>query len=126
MTTLHIDTKKFKEECEDARYRIECLTDADRATFAHIGHTSHRDLMRVFMEGNFRVTAAAAPSALTEADFRAELSVAARAAYLDGASTAQVNYLASLAVKAGERHPLGYTKLTKAEASRAISEYLKG
>lgn len=128
MTTLRIKTENFKEQCELARgcYFHTTQDWADyRAT-----HT-YREYLKGAISRSEYMTADALMAErlsikMTEEDFRAELSVAALASYLDGASAAQVNYLASLAFKAGERRSLGYNRLTKRDASRAINEYLKG
>lgn len=127
MTTLQrINTAKFKEDCEDVRYSLSLESDEDRARDARMGNSVHDKYRVMLADGAFRIKAAPEFKAPTYEDFRAELAVAARAAYLDGASQSQVEYLAKLAVQAGEQQAFGVSRLTKAEASRMINEYLKG
>lgn len=59
-------------------------------------------------------------------DHRAAFAVAARNAYLQGASEKQVDYLAKLAFDAGESTTYPDHMLTSRTASALISDYLRG
>lgn len=62
----------------------------------------------------------------TYEDHRAAFAVAARNAYLQGASEKQVDYLAKLAFDAGESTTYPDHLLTSRTASALISDYLRG
>lgn len=59
----------------------------------------------------------------TVADLRAELKTAQAAAYLDGATDAQVETIIRLAAAAGDFGEIGTTRLTGAAADRIISTF---
>lgn len=129
MTTLNrIKTDAFKEECEAARgcyFHTTPEWEAYRAT-----HT-YRQYLRENIDRDVYLTAdakmadrACVRKSSTVADLEAELSVAARAAYLDGATRDQISYLAKLAFAAGDRTGICGARLTKREASSLISSYL--
>lgn len=57
---------------------------------------------------------------------RAELSTAAMAAYLAGASDKQIDMIVSLCARKDDFAPMGYSHLTKAQASALINDLKAG
>lgn len=124
MTTLRIDTAKFKEACEEARYRYDGLTEEDHARNKRMGKTI-RDHYRFYLDvAEISVASTDSlyiPSRITTADeLRSELRVAAQAAQEFGATQAQIDFIVSLAVKANDFNVFSGGRLSKVEASRII------
>lgn len=112
-----INLAKFKHVTKNARIAWETTPENIRKL------TSYRDTLSFMLENeDFRVEkieAVAAP--VDKADeLRNSLTVAARAAYLDGATASQINYIVSLAVKNNDFNILAGGRLTKHSASLII------
>lgn len=113
----------FKEICTEAR---ESFTMQVEAGISENTRAAYRDVIKLLIEyANYEAAKSAAKPVVSDYDMLvAELGTAAVAAGQYGASRKQIEYLASLAIKAGDKTGVSSARLTKTEASRLIEGYL--
>jgi len=116
MTSLRINLKTFKSLCAELRDAWE--DDLAAADFA-----GKRDLYRDEIGSQRHLFVTEPPAPLTFESIRSDLSARATAAGQYGATKAQVDLLAKLALKAGDRHVMSSGTLTKKTASLLIDSY---
>lgn len=110
MTILRINTSEFKHVCRSIREEIPSMFNPAEESIYSFYRWFVRDQEAKIM----RVATNPAD------DLRTELNVASRAAMQYGATTAQINYIVSLAIKNNDFRVLSGGRLTKAEASHII------
>lgn len=113
MTDLRINIAELKDACIAAR---QCEPEADESIYSHF---------RFFVKDAIFAGKIVRKAANPAEDLRSQLNVASRAAYLEGATAAQVNFIVALAVKNNDFNILSGGRLTKGEASRIIDN-MKG
>lgn len=108
LTNLRINVAELKDACIGAR---QCEPEPGESIYAHF---------RFFVKDAIAWGRIVRKSANKADTLRAQLEVAARAAYHDGATASQINYIVSLASKKGDYNILSGGRLTRHEASRII------
>lgn len=115
------DIRAFSAEVRD--HREEALALVGTNDFLK----TYRDALRTICDESVWTIKAAAPAPVFTAEtLRAELGTAATAAYLDGATRKQIDYIVELAAKRGDFRPMGFNRLTKRQASALIDDLKAG
>lgn len=125
MTSLRIDTAKFKAACEDVRYQMQSRDELNQKILAR----GVRRYYEIVLSNDWRAAEeeveVAAPEVDPADELRSQLRVAAQAAQQFGATASQIDYIVALAVRANDFNVLAGGRLTKGEASRII-DVMKG